>query len=85
MIRKQTYSELILNITKYGVNREPMNKIIIPTTNVTIRLLKGDIKFVKINIGKIVSDTNVILPLILILCSLPQLRHIIGLYNQPPK
>ena len=47
------------------------------------KLLKGEKKFTNNNIGKIVSDTNIILPEIAILCFTPQQSHLIGLYTQP--
>ncbi|WML44594.1 hypothetical protein RCG20_01375 [Neobacillus sp. PS3-40] len=43
-------------------------------------LLKCERNLAYINIGKIVKDTNVNLPEIVILCVVPQLSHLIGLY-----
>ena len=51
----------------------------IPTPSVAIKLLKGDTIFTKTNIGKIVSETNVKRPGIVISCFLPQLPHSIDL------
>ncbi len=42
-------------------------------------LLKGDRKFPKISIGRIVKETKVNLPGIVILCVVPHSLHFIGL------
>nr|WP_269411203.1 hypothetical protein [Lentibacillus daqui] len=72
-----------MNLTKYGVTKEPTNKIASASPNATKKLLKGGKKlmnFMKINIGKTVSATKINLPVAVILCFLPQLSHSIGLY-----
>ncbi len=69
-----------LYFTKNGVNNEPPRRMDIPITKVKIILLKGDRKFQKISAGTIVQRTKVNLPKMVILCSVPQLLHSIGLY-----
>jgi len=55
----------------------------IPTPRVKKGLSKGDKKFIKINIGNTVRNTNVNLPEIVMRCSMPHLSHLIGLYFHP--
>ncbi len=52
----------------------------IPIIRVTMKLSKGERKLVKINVGTIVKNTNVNLPEMVNLCSVPHLSHSIGLY-----
>ncbi|MCJ0930503.1 hypothetical protein MST22_04985 [Virgibacillus halodenitrificans] len=56
-----------------------MKHIISPIPIVGIMLLIGERRFIKINIGKMVSETNVKRPGIVILCFVPQLLQSIGL------
>jgi len=53
-----------------------------PMARVTRNLSNGERKLVKINIGTIVNNTNLNRPEIVILCTVPHLLHLIGLYIQ---
>jgi hypothetical protein len=54
--------------------------MIIPITRVRMKFSKGVRKFKKISEGTIVQKTKDNLPKMVILCSVPQLLHSIGLY-----
>ncbi|MDF2859722.1 MAG: hypothetical protein K0Q87_5573 [Neobacillus sp.] len=77
------FHNLSLYFTKNGMNKVPKNNMVLPTTKVTNIFLKGERKLLKINVGKIVRETNVNLPGMVIPCSVPHLSHIIGLYAHP--
>lgn len=78
IFNKVFYNELLYVIRK-GVNNEPTNNIKSATPSVTKILLNGERKLLNISIGKMISETNVALPGMVILCSIPQLSHLIGL------
>src|SRR5699024_449668 len=69
-----------LYVTKNGVNKEPLLTIRSPIPRVTRMLKKGDRKLVKINIGTIVKNTNVKIPGIVILFSVPHMSQTIVMY-----
>ncbi|GGP10869.1 hypothetical protein GCM10011346_20700 [Oceanobacillus neutriphilus] len=69
----------ILYVTRKGVNNEPAKNMKSAIPRVTGMLLNGVRKLPNISIGKMVKETVVILPEIVILCSAPQLLHFIGL------
>jgi len=58
-----------LYVTRYGVKKEPKTKIVIPAPIVAKTLSKGVRKNPYTNIGKMVKDTNINLPISIILCS----------------
>lgn len=72
------YYEL-LYVTRNGTNNVPTKNIKSAVPRVIKMLLNDERKLPYISIGKRVNETNVILPGIVILCSVPQLPHFIGL------
>lgn len=69
-----------LYLTRYGVKREPIIRIVIPTPIVAKAFSKGEKKYTNTNIGMIVKDTNMTLPRTVILSTVLQFSHSIGLY-----
>lgn len=68
-----------LYVTRKGANKEPIIKIKIAMPSVKRPLLKGERKYPKVSIGRIVKETKINLLGVVILCVVSHSLQLIGL------